>query len=385
MARRNEEIDAGAEFEEQERGASDLSRHKRANPPGARMLLWFCVAAACGVLFFVGWKWLELRQAQTQEEQVAESPRGLNKSGADWKPANPRPADQPQRDDDEPEQERPANTQATAVMPPANQGTAPATEEGPSQEDLIRQRRLGSGLQDRQDGQGQPNTHDTGEVAKVPPQEGGELAKQMKPTRLNAAKASVMRNRDLMLTQGQMIDCQLETKIVSTIAGMTSCYITRNVMSTNKRVVLLDKGSRVVGQFQGGMTQGQARIFVLWTRVETPNGVIIDLDSPGSGELGESGVGGWIDTHLGERFAGAVFLSLIGDVGQWLTRSNNGNSGDNSITFDNTAQGSEEMAAEALRNSINIPPTLYKNQGERVSIFVARDLDFTGVYDLERQ
>jgi type IV secretion system protein VirB10 len=43
------------------------------------------------------------------------------------------------------------------------------------------------------------------------------------------------------------------------------------------------------------------------------------------------------------------------------------------------------MAAKALENSINIPPTLYKNQGERVAIFVARDLDFRGVYGLERQ
>ena len=42
------------------------------------------------------------------------------------------------------------------------------------------------------------------------------------------------------------------------------------------------------------------------------------------------------------------------------------------------AQGT--LAAEELRNSVGIRPTLKKNQGELVSIFIARDLDFSPVY-----
>ncbi|HCF7509237.1 TPA: type IV secretion system protein VirB10, partial [Pseudomonas aeruginosa] len=184
-------------------------------------------------------------------------------------------------------------------------------------------------------------------------------------------------------TQGSMLDCQLETKIVSTVPGMTTCYTTRDIYSTNGRVVLLDRGSKVVGQYQGGMTQGQARIFVLWTRVETPTGVVINLDSPGAGPLGEGGLGGWVDTHFWKRFGGAIMLSMIGDVGDFL--SNKASQGDSDrITFDNTSDSSQDMAATALENTINIPPTLYKNQGERLQIFVARDLDFSGVYNLER-
>lgn len=41
-----------------------------------------------------------------------------------------------------------------------------------------------------------------------------------------------------------------------------------------------------------------------------------------------------------------------------------------------------QIANTALENSINIPPTLRKNQGDSVSVFVAQDLDFSAVYRL---
>lgn len=164
--------------------------------------------------------------------------------------------------------------------------------------------------------------------------------------------------------------------------GRFTCHTTRDVYSTSRRVVLLERGSKIVGQYEGGIQQGQGRIFALWTRVETPKGVVINLDSPGTGPLGEGGLDGHIDTHFAARFGGAILISLIGDVGSWLSGQG---SGSDNIQFNQTSDGAQEAAVEALKNSVNIPPTLTKNQGERVGVYVARDLDFSDVYQLRHR
>ena len=53
------------------------------------------------------------------------------------------------------------------------------------------------------------------------------------------------------------------------------------------------------------------------------------------------------------------------------------------VHLENTSQSAEDMAATALEQSINIPPSLVKHQGDRLSIFVARDVWFGDVYDLK--
>jgi type IV secretion system protein VirB10 len=251
----------------------------------------------------------------------------------------------------------------------------------PSPEEILRERRLSSNLMEGEGAQSQAIQADASSSSS---QGGGDLHQKMQPLRLDAALAGQLGDRHYLLTQGSMIDCVLETRMITTQPGMTACYVTRDIYSANGRVVLLDRGSKVIGHYQGGINQGQARIFVLWSRIETPKGIIINVDSPGTGPLGEAGLGGNIDTHFWERFGGALLLSLIDDLADMATQYMAGSNSQNQsqMNFSSTTNNGQSMAGETLKNSINIPPTLYKNQGERISIFVARDLDFKSVYEL---
>src|SRR5690606_7768740 len=107
--------------------------------------------------------------------------------------------------------------------------------------------------------------------------------------------------------------------------------------------------------------------------------VIVDLASPAADGLGRTGFDGSIDNHFWQRFGGAILMSIVSDASKYAFEQF---ADGTQVDTGETEGATRSAAAIALENSINIPPTLYKNQGEVVSIFVARDLDFSSVYDL---
>jgi type IV secretion system protein VirB10 len=189
----------------------------------------------------------------------------------------------------------------------------------------------------------------------------------------------------MVLAKGSFIDCVLETRIDSTVPGMTSCIVTRNIYSDNGKVLLIERGSKITGEYQSDMKQGQARIFVLWNRIKTPHGVTVNLDSPGTDPLGGSGMPGYVNRHFAERFGAAILLSMIDDAFATAANLAQKSRDNQTIVYQSTSSSANDMATEALRHTINIPPTLYKNQGERINVLVARDLSFEGVYDVRRE
>ena len=92
---------------------------------------------------------------------------------------------------------------------------------------------------------------------------------------------------------------------------MTTCITATDTFGADGKVVLLDRGTKLVGETRGQVQQGAARIFVLWTEARTPTGVVVPLDSPGADELGRSGPTGAVNRHFWERFGAAMLISTI--------------------------------------------------------------------------
>lgn len=214
-----------------------------------------------------------------------------------------------------------------------------------------------------------------------PASSSNRFASQLNPTQTVGVRAMRRANSDYLLAKGTNISCTLQTRIVTTQAGFTRCIVNKDVYSANGKVLLVERGSKITGEQTAALLQGQARVFALWNEVETPYGVRINLASPSAGQLGEAGIGANVKYHFWQRFGGAIMISLIGDLGNYASNRRNNDGNGQTFNFDNTSQSAQDMATEALKNSINIPPTGYVNQGSFINIIVARDVDFGSVYE----
>ena len=212
----------------------------------------------------------------------------------------------------------------------------------------------------------------------------GPIGGLLTPSDTPKVQAGLLGDRNLILPKGRTIDCALTVRVINEVAGMASCVLNSDVYSDNGRVVLLERGSEAVGEYAATMAQGQRRLFLLWTRVKTPTGVVINLNSPAADALGTSGLVGIVDNHWWDRLGAAFLLSLVQDGIGLATAAQANTSGAQSLgIYQHSATTGNRMAELILQSTINIKPTLYKNQGDRGTIFVARDLDFSTVYELQ--
>ncbi|KRB93715.1 type IV secretion system protein VirB10 [Sphingomonas sp. Root720] len=215
----------------------------------------------------------------------------------------------------------------------------------------------------------------TGDDSAAPAKGSTDFSDQLAHSAIETVRATMVADRSLLLSAGTVIPCTLQTAINSTQAGFVSCVINHDVYSENGRIVLLDKGTKVLGQYSGGITQGQARLFVLWTRALTPRGVAIDLSSPAADSLGRAGLPGGVDTQFWARFGIGLVISVLEDASSIAGRAV---AGEGSYT----TQVPGNTANSVLQQTMQIRPILKKNQGDTAAIFVAKDFDFRPVYDV---
>lgn len=185
------------------------------------------------------------------------------------------------------------------------------------------------------------------------------------------SRAGSIANRATTVPQGTLIPAVLETALNSTGAGYVRALVQRDIRGFDGTRVLIPRGSRLVGEYSSQTSPGQKRAFVTWTRLVRPDGVTMALLSPATDPVGVGGVRADVDSHFFERFAGSLLQSALVIGGNLAARS----AGDSVIV----ALPGSLPGAEVTTQATQIPPTLSVRQGTSISVFVARDLDFTGV------
>ncbi len=204
-----------------------------------------------------------------------------------------------------------------------------------------------------------------------------------------------------VLAQYTPIEITLTSKVDATLTGIVSGVVAKDVWNMNGTMILLDKGTKVYGNYQSvkGGTPIMTRLMIVFTKAITPDGVIIPLaNAQAAGMLGEAGVDGYVNNHFMKRIGFAVIASVVNSflqtapiialdklIGLGKGRSERTPEFNYALgqAINGSMQSSAQMSNQILGQLMNIPPSFYKNEGDSIKILTMDDIDFSGVYDVK--
>lgn len=202
--------------------------------------------------------------------------------------------------------------------------------------------------------------------------------------------ATRLTNLGNTIGQGKIIDAVIETAVNTDLPGGLRAIVSRDVFAEAGHDVMIPKGSRLIGTYNTGVTRGQARVLIVWTRLIRPDGVDMQIGSSATDAMGRAGVPGLVDNKYSEIFSAAVLTSVL-SIGVAVAVDAMSNQGSTTTTNSNGTTQSGSAAAPAGQSAVtaigqvgrdivntmlDLRPTVTLDQGTKINIFVNKDLIF---------
>ncbi|NIE81483.1 TrbI/VirB10 family protein [Asaia sp. As-1742] len=177
-----------------------------------------------------------------------------------------------------------------------------------------------------------------------------------------------------VLQAGTVIAGALNTKISSDLPGEIVGHVTQNVYdSPTGLYLLIPQGSTLFGAYNSGVSFGQQRTQIIWTRLIFPNGESLVLEKlPGADAIGQSGLSDEVNNHWGQLFKAALVTTLL-SVGSEAGTSQSENNLAQAIRS-GASNGFSMVGNRLVDRSLNVQPTLTDRPGLPFTLIVSRDL-----------
>ena len=176
-----------------------------------------------------------------------------------------------------------------------------------------------------------------------------------------------------ILQAGSVIPAALITGIRSDLPGQITAQVTQPVYdSPTGALLLIPQGSRLIGEYDSGVTFGQRRVLLVWNRLILPNGRSIVLERQrGADASGYAGLEDGVDYHWWDLMKAAGLSTLLA-VGAELATSDE----DRLVrAIRDGAQDTVNQAGQQIvQRQLQVEPTLTIRPGFPVRVIVGRDL-----------
>lgn len=182
--------------------------------------------------------------------------------------------------------------------------------------------------------------------------------------------------------EGTLVEAYLVTGIHSDLPGELAAQVSRNVYdSETQQVLLIPRGTRLIGTYDNQIAVDQSRLLVAWTRMVFPDGRSITLPGLGAKDVaGASGLNGRVNRHYWQAFGNAMMLAVVGGSLSYAASRSRPPGGafgyptPGEVMAGSVATELSRVATEILRGSVMRRPTIQIPAGTRFNVFMNGDL-----------
>lgn len=180
-----------------------------------------------------------------------------------------------------------------------------------------------------------------------------------------------------LVVQGSVLPAVLLTEIRSDLPGVLSAQVTDDVFdSVGASILLVPRGTKLVGEYDSRVLEGQSSVLAAFNRLIFPNGSSVSLGAmPAAESSGAAGLGGDVDLHFWARFGTQFLTAAIARVVQ-RRDGTYGLLGPGGAVVAADAPG--QILVESMRGTPRsitaVGPTITVRRGTRFDVVVNRDL-----------
>jgi type IV secretion system protein TrbI len=203
----------------------------------------------------------------------------------------------------------------------------------------------------------------------------GAVAKTATHAQLNPAGSPYT------LLAGTLIPALLITGITSDLPGDIVGQVSRDVYdSRSQRILLIPRGSRLIGTYDNQIAAGQGRLLVAWTRLLLPDGRSMQLPGlPLADREGNSGAKGSVDNHWRRVFGNALLLSAL-SAGLQLSQPSQATvlatPSAGQVAAGAVGQELSTVAMEIIKRGMSAAPTITIPAGQAFNVMLNGDIAF---------
>jgi type IV secretion system protein VirB10 len=222
----------------------------------------------------------------------------------------------------------------------------------------------------------------------------GELEASLESTDFAPTGVTELKHLDYLVEVGRNLPCTQMSFVNTTFAGDVTAIIPEVIKGETGDVELIGAGAKLWGTIQHGTVNGVDRVFAAWQLLTTPlvyddmgvpHQFRVKINSPAADGLGQTGMSGDLNRHLGQKITAVFGISLIqgltSNLPALLQGSRNGsNNNSPTLNFNQLGQGAESGANLLMKQFLDIPDVLTRLQGKGCAVQLVRDIDLKAAY-----